>query len=145
MGNWRRWVLSMGQSWRQELSTTEVRSLSKAPNPKLLPSRCSVGCPLLQVCVHFFVTLRHQIHTNNYILLPFPKETNNRGSKTSDTVCSFSHKCTEFWLIKRNFRTITWRISCYDFKTILNSWEILKLMLLNVSITHIHPRIHGFS
>ncbi len=34
---------------------------------------------------------------------------------------SFSNKFTEFWLIKRNFRTITWRISCYDFKTILKS------------------------
>ncbi len=32
---------------RQELSMTEVRPLSKAPNPQLLP-----GCPLLQVCVH---------------------------------------------------------------------------------------------
>ncbi len=31
---------------------TEVRPLSKAPNPQLLPVRRSVGCPLLQVCVH---------------------------------------------------------------------------------------------
>ncbi len=37
---------------RQELSTTEVRPLSKAPNPQLLPGRHSVGCPLLQVCVY---------------------------------------------------------------------------------------------
>ncbi len=37
---------------RQELSTTEVRPLSKAPNPQLLPGRRTVGCPLLQVCVH---------------------------------------------------------------------------------------------
>ncbi len=37
---------------RQELSTTEVRPLSKAPNNHLLPRRSSVGCPLLQVCVH---------------------------------------------------------------------------------------------
>ncbi len=37
---------------RQELSMTEVRPLSKAPNPQLLPGRRSVGCPLLQVCVH---------------------------------------------------------------------------------------------
>ncbi len=36
---------------RQELSTTEVRPLSKPPNPQLLPGRRSVGCPLLQVCV----------------------------------------------------------------------------------------------
>ncbi len=35
-----------------ELSMTEVRPLSKAPNPQLLPGRRSVGCPLLQVCVH---------------------------------------------------------------------------------------------
>ncbi len=38
------------QLW-QEVSTTEVRPLSKAPNPQLLPGRCNVGCPLLQVCV----------------------------------------------------------------------------------------------
>ncbi len=37
----------------QEVSTTEVRPLSKAPNPQLLPGRRNVGCPLLQVCVHF--------------------------------------------------------------------------------------------
>ncbi len=36
----------------QELYTTEVRPLSKAPNPQLLPGRRRVGCPLLQVCVH---------------------------------------------------------------------------------------------
>ncbi len=85
---------------------------------------------------------RHKICTNNYILLQFPKETNTRGSKT---FYSFSHKFTEFWLIKHNFRTITWTISCYDFKTILKSWEIWKLMLLNVSIARIQPRIYGFS
>ncbi len=28
------------------------RPLSKAPNPQLLPGLRSVGCPLLQVCVH---------------------------------------------------------------------------------------------
>ncbi len=33
-------------------TTTEV-SLSKAPNPQLLPGRrCINGCPLLRVCVH---------------------------------------------------------------------------------------------
>ncbi len=31
----------------QEVFTTEVRPLSKAPNPRLLPGRCNVGCPLL--------------------------------------------------------------------------------------------------
>ncbi len=36
----------------QEVSTTEVRPLSKEPNPQLLPGRRNVGCPLLQVCVH---------------------------------------------------------------------------------------------
>ncbi len=30
----------------------EVRSLSKAPNPQVLPGRRSIGCPLLRVCVH---------------------------------------------------------------------------------------------
>ncbi len=37
---------------RQELSTTEVRPLSKEPNPQLLSGRCSVGCQLFQVCMH---------------------------------------------------------------------------------------------
>ncbi len=33
--------------------TTEVRPLSKAPNPQLLPGRRSINdCPLLRVCVH---------------------------------------------------------------------------------------------
>ncbi len=36
----------------QEVSTTEVRPLGKAPNHQLLTGRRSVGCPLLQVCVH---------------------------------------------------------------------------------------------
>ncbi len=49
------------------------------------------------------------------------------------------------WLIKSKFRTITWRTSCYNFKTILKSWEIWKLMLLNVSIVHIQLHIYGFS
>ncbi len=34
-------------------TTTEVRPLSKALNPQLLPGRRSInGCPLLRVCVH---------------------------------------------------------------------------------------------
>ncbi len=43
-------------------TTTEVRPLSKAPNPQLLPGRCSInGCPLLRVwihsvCVYMFTT-----------------------------------------------------------------------------------------
>ncbi len=38
------------ESWLwQEVSTTEVRPLSKAPNPRLLPGRCTVGCPLLHL------------------------------------------------------------------------------------------------
>ncbi len=31
---------------------TEVRPLSKTPNPQLLPGCRTFGCPLLQVCVH---------------------------------------------------------------------------------------------
>ncbi len=50
-----------------------------------------------------------------------------------------------FWLIKRNFSTITWRISCYDFKNILICWEIWKRIIFNFSIAHIKPRIYGFS
>ncbi len=37
---------------RQELSTTEVRPMSKEPNPQLLSRHCSVGCQLFQVCMH---------------------------------------------------------------------------------------------
>ncbi len=33
----------------QEVSTTEVRPLGKAPNPQLLPGRRNVGCPLLHL------------------------------------------------------------------------------------------------
>ncbi len=33
----------------QEVSTTEVRPLCKAPNPQLLPGRRNVGCPLLHL------------------------------------------------------------------------------------------------
>ncbi len=46
---------------RQELSMTEVRPLSKAPNPQLLPGRRSVGCPLLQVCALEWVKCRKHI------------------------------------------------------------------------------------
>ncbi len=48
--------LSVGGRWITVVlstfnTTTEVRPLSKAPNPHLLPGCCSIGCPLLQVCV----------------------------------------------------------------------------------------------
>ncbi len=46
---------------RQEVSTTEVKPLSKAPNPQLLPGRRSDGCPLLQVCVLGWVKCREHI------------------------------------------------------------------------------------
>ncbi len=36
----------------EEVSTTEMRPLGKAPNPQLLPGCRNVGCPLLQVCLH---------------------------------------------------------------------------------------------
>ncbi len=45
----------------QEVSTTEVRPLSKAPNPQLLPGRRNVGCPLLQVCALGRVKRREHI------------------------------------------------------------------------------------
>ncbi len=37
---------------------TEVRPLSKAPNPQLLPGRRSIGCPLLRMCVHGVCSLQ---------------------------------------------------------------------------------------
>ncbi len=41
------------QRSRFTLNTTTEVPLSKAPNPRLLPGRCSInGCPLLRVCVH---------------------------------------------------------------------------------------------
>ncbi len=45
----------------QEVSTTEVRPLSKAPNPQLLPGRHSVSFPLLQVCALGWVKCRENI------------------------------------------------------------------------------------
>ncbi len=45
----------------------------------------------LHTGLHFLV--RHEIRTNNYILLQFPKETNTRSSKT-DTFYYFSHNFT---------------------------------------------------
>ncbi len=49
------------------------------------------------------------------------------------------------WLIKRNFRTITWIVLSCDFKTTLISWEIWKPMPLNVSIAYIQLHIYGVS
>ncbi len=46
---------------RLELSTTEERPLSKAPNPQLLPGHRSVGCPHLQVCALGWVKCREHI------------------------------------------------------------------------------------
>ncbi len=47
----------------QELSTTEVRPLSKAQDPQLLPRPRSVGCPQLQVCVHLDgLNAEHKFH-----------------------------------------------------------------------------------
>ncbi len=46
---------------RQELSMTEVRPLSKAPNLQMLPERRCVGCPLLQVCAFGWVKCREHI------------------------------------------------------------------------------------
>ncbi len=92
---------------------------------------------LIRTYVH--ILARHEICTNNYILLQFQKETNTRGSTTLTPFTPF-HTNLQSWLIKRNFDP-----SCYNFKTILKSWEIGKLMLLNVSITHIQLHIYGFS
>ncbi len=52
--NWRwgEWITSVVSTLN---STTEVRPLSKAPNPRLLPGRRCIGCPLLRVCVHYCV------------------------------------------------------------------------------------------
>ncbi len=60
-----------------------------------------------------------------------------------DAFYSFSHKCT-FSIKKPTFLSITWRISCYNL-TLLICWEIWKLMLLNVSITHIQLHIYRLS
>ncbi len=40
---------------------TEVRPLSKALNPQLVPGRRRVGCPLLQVCALGWVKYREHI------------------------------------------------------------------------------------
>ncbi len=56
------------ESWLwQEVSMTEVRPLSKAPNPQLLPGHCNVGCPLLQVCVHLDgLNAENKFHSSLY-------------------------------------------------------------------------------
>ncbi len=47
---WGEWMFSALSTFN---TMTEVRPLSKAPNPQLLPGRRSInGCPLLRVCVH---------------------------------------------------------------------------------------------
>ncbi len=50
---WGEWITSSTLSTFN--TTTEVRPLSKAPKPQLLPGRRSIGCPLLQVYVHYCV------------------------------------------------------------------------------------------
>ncbi len=46
---WREWMHSALSTF----NTMTEMPLSKAPNPQLLPGRCSInGCPLLRVCVH---------------------------------------------------------------------------------------------
>ncbi len=49
---WGEWITSVLSTFN---TRTEVRPLSKAPNPQLLPGRRSIGCPLLRVCVHYCV------------------------------------------------------------------------------------------
>ncbi len=77
-------------------------------------------------------------------LLQFLYKTNTRGSKTLTPFTPFHTNLQSFDLIKRNFCTITWRISCYDFKTILICKDIWNLMLLIVSITHLQLQIYMF-
>ncbi len=53
------------------------RPLSKAPNPQLLPGCCSIGCPLLWVCVHsmcvcvFTALCVHLDGTSHYFTFTF--------------------------------------------------------------------------
>ncbi len=50
---WGEWITSTLSTLN---TMTEVRPLSKAPNPQLLPfQHSSIGCPLLQVYVHYCV------------------------------------------------------------------------------------------
>ncbi len=86
------------------------------------------------------ILARREIRTNKYIHTVYVILT----AVSSTSFIPF-HTNLKFWLIKQNFRTITWRISCYDFKTILICCEIWKLMLLNISISHIQLHIYGFS
>ncbi len=50
----------------QEVSTTEVRPLSKAPNPQLLPRPRNVGCPLLHLDG---LNAENTFHSSHYISL----------------------------------------------------------------------------
>ncbi len=131
---WRHAMLVWNNSWIFIGSSICVWGFHKT-------SEC--GLKLLTIPVH---SHRDSIYSSIRALLAcFIGSLNTPYTKNPDIFYSFSHKYTEFWLIKCHFRIITWRISCYDFKTILKSWEIWKLMLLNVSIAHIQPRICWFS
>ncbi len=82
-----------------------------------------------------YLVLWHLLTWVHFLARQFPKETNTSGrhllliftqnTRRSKTLTPFTpfHTNTEFWLIKHIFRTITWRISCYDFKTILTVWS----------------------
>ncbi len=60
---------------QQEVSTTEVRPLSKAPNPQLLPGRRTAGCPLLHLwrfSTAWYGTVRYGTARYGSLLAGFP-------------------------------------------------------------------------
>ncbi len=75
---WGEWITSTLSTFN---TTTEVRPLSKAPNPQLLPGRRSIGsgCMFTTVCVHLDgLNAEHKFRVWVTILghtpLPFPFE-----------------------------------------------------------------------
>ncbi len=57
-----------------------MRPLSKAPNPRLLPGCRSVGCPLLQVCVHF---VKYREHISLLVILCIIVYVTNKANLSS--------------------------------------------------------------
>ncbi len=86
----------------------------------------------LEIRASTYISAKLKKLTYIYDSLQFPVEMNTRGSKT---LFLFTRSVTY-----RNsfdyFLTVTCRMVCYDFKTILTSWTIWKLILLNVVVTY---------
>ncbi len=97
---WLKWITSALSTFN---TTTEVRPLSKAPNPQLLPGCRSIGCPL---CVHYcvcalgWVKCRAQIPSMGHHTWPhvtsLSLSSENMQEKTAQLISSVKSKM-KFW------------------------------------------------